>query len=30
MQVYSMIREFCNEMATEWRKSQRENLVWAM
>lgn len=30
MAVYSMIVAFCNELVPEWRKSQRENLIWSM
>ena len=30
MAVYSKIVAFCNELAPEWRKSRRENLIRSM
>jgi hypothetical protein len=30
MAVYSMIETFCNEMAGEWNKRQRINLIWSL
>jgi hypothetical protein len=30
MEVYSTIRAFCNEMAAEWHKRQRLNLMLTM